>query len=238
MGLQLKEGISNRDTNEAKKTNPVNPWDLPGENGTMEAKPFTVTSKVQQQVSQDRDGGVVNTIIKVVAALVIAAVIILIGKQVASKLLPEGEDITDCIGKSETEIASTLGVQFTDNTTWAQNMIQFSGSDLTIHGNDDLGVVYINGNPIGLHINSKKYTMYGIQVGQAEKDVYEDTTYLYDNVLHILDNGGKEGTTTYYYYNKSRNDCIAIVINDTTNRIVAYTYYNNYSLIMKNADSF
>ncbi len=239
MALQLKD--NNTSGVEPKENTSQNPWDHPNANPEQES-PYTVTKPIQSVYASEQKGGnsIANGIVKLIILLVAAGLLILIGRAITKKLMPEGTDVTALVNKPETELASELGLIFTDNSSWGQNMIQYSGGTMTIHSNEDLGVVYIDGKQVGVHINSNKYTIYGIQVGMGEKNVHDilNSTYKFDNYIHIIDDSGKTGTTTYFYYNAGRNDCISLVINDTTNRVVAMTYYNNYKLIMKNADTF
>lgn len=47
-----------------------------------------------------------------------------------------------------------------------------------------------------------------------------------------------KGTTTYFYYNNEHNDCVALTVNDTTNRIVGITYFYDFNKIMETIDRF
>lgn len=43
---------------------------------------------------------------------------------------------------------------------------------------------------------------------------------------------------TYFYYNNEQNDCVALTINDTTNRITGITYFYDFNKIMEKIDRF
>ena len=240
MALQLKDdkkstgsvGLEDRQLTD-------NPWDNP-KNMDLD-EPYSTTKSIKSTyVPEKKKIHIMDGIMKIIVFLIVGGLLIILGKAIVSKLMPEGTDVTKILSKPEMELEKDLGITFTDNTTWARNMIQYSGGEMTIRSNEDIGVVYIDNKRVGVHIESNKYTMYGIQVGMGEKKVYDtlSSTYQFDNFITLVDNDGKKGTTTYYYYRARKNDCIAIVIKNNTNRVDSVTYYNNYKLIIKEADTF
>ncbi|MGN0495563.1 MAG: hypothetical protein ACI4GW_04995 [Lachnospiraceae bacterium] len=240
MALQLKDdkkstgatGLEDRQLTD-------NPWDNP-KNMDLD-EPYSTTKSIKSTyVPEKKKNHIMDGIMKIIVFLIVGGLLIILGKAIVSKLMPEGTDVTKILSKPEMELEKDLGITFTDNTTWARNMIQYSGGEMTIRSNEDIGVVYIDNKRVGVHIESNKYTMYGIQVGMGEKKVYDtlSSTYQFDNFMTLVDNDGKKGTTTYYYYRARKNDCIAIVIKNNTNRVDSVTYYNNYKLIIKEADTF
>lgn len=245
MALKLKDSSGDSYTNYYQDdladldSGSSNPWDNPKASSSME--PYQTTKSIKSTyVQEKRNFHVAENLLRLVGALVVVGVLIIVGKTIVSKLMPEGVDVTNMLSKPEMELEKELGVTFTDNTSWGPKMIQYSGGDLTIRANEDIGVVYINKKHVGLHLHTKQYKMYGIQVGMSEKKVNETlgTTFQFDNFLTIVDSGGQSGTTTYYYYRTRKNDCISIVIKNNTNRVDSITYYNNYKLIIKEADTF
>lgn len=240
MALQLKDdkkstgsvGLEDRQLTD-------NPWDNP-KNMDLD-EPYSTTKSIKSTyVPEKKKIHIMDGIMKIIVFLIVGGLLIILGKAIVSKLMPEGTDVTKILSKPEMELEKDLGITFTDNTTWARNMIQYSGGEMTIRSNEDIGVVYIDNKRVGVHIESNKYTMYGIQVGMGEKKVYDtlSSSYQFDNFITLVDNDGKKGTTTYYYYRARKNDCIAIVIKNNTNRVDSVTYYNNYKLIIKEADTF
>lgn len=239
MALQLKDdkkstgavGLEDRQLTD-------NPWDNP-KNMDLD-EPYSTTKSIKSTyVPEKKKNHIMDGIMKIIVCLIVGGLLIILGKAIVSKLMPEGTDVTKILSKPEMELEKDLGITFTDNTTWARNMIQYSGGEMTIRSNEDIGVVYIDNKRVGVHIESNKYTMYGIQVGMGEKKVYDtlSSSYQFDDCVTIVDTG-KKGTTTYYYCRKGKNDCIAIVIKNNTNRVDSLTYYNNYKLVTKEADMF
>ena len=41
-------------------------------------------------------------------------------------------------------------------------------------------------------------------------------------------------STAWFYYNSANNDCMVIIVNDNSARVVAMTYFNDYKLISEN----
>lgn len=246
MGLQLK-GDNGSNVEEEKK-NPwdapkkeVNPWDNPngGKIDLDYEEPKVVYNAVtaEAQALQKEGNPVVSLIIKIVIALAVCGLILFVGKQIVSTVMPEGIDITNYLKKDESTLQRELGETFTNNPEWASKVYEYSESDPTFVGSADLGVVYLDGHPIGVHIPSAKYTIFNAQVGDGEKHLYDNTTYPFDNFSSIVDTMFNS-STLYIYYSESRNDCIFILINNTTNRVESMTYYYNYKEVTEQLSSF
>lgn len=241
MGLQLKGDGNDNSTKRQGAVGAeqdVNPWDVPGR-VTEEEEPYQVksisnsmTTTIQGQKQQGNS--IVNAIIKLIIATLICGVLIYGGKVIVSVVIPEGEDITALLTKNSDAIAAELGVTLTDNTEWVPQIHQYSNGTVTVKSADGIGIVYIDGKQAGVHIRDKSYTIFGIQIGDGEQEAYNHTSYPYDNFLSIIEDMKEGKTTTYFYYNVERNDCLALTINDTTNRIVGMTYFYDYKKIMEN----
>ncbi len=245
MSLQLKGNESNPTTNSAVNGNhqeELNPWDSPN-SMFQEDEPFQV-SRIQNSMTatiqgEEKQGNpIVSTIVKIVMALVVCAALFLGGKAIVSVVMPEGKDITGLLKKNADAIASELGVTFIDNSEWVPQIHQYSTGTVTVKAADGIGIVYIDGKQAGVHIRDKAYTIYGIQIGEGEKKAHDNTSYPFDNFLSILNDMAEGKTTTYFYYNETQNDCIALTVNDTTNRIVGMTYFYDYNLVMQTIDKF
>lgn len=240
MGLQLKgePDLEKETFNDNLPEN--NPWDYK-KNAEFEEEPCliihnSVTASIQGQEKQANPIKV--GIIKLIIALMIGVVLFFGGKYIMSILSPEGMDITSILNKDADTIASVLGVTFQDNTEWVSQIHQYSTGTTTVKAADDIGIIYIDGKQAGVHIRDEKYTIYGIQIGQGEQNAYDNMTYPYDDFLSILNDMAEGKTTTYYYYSNERNDCVALTVNDTTNRIVGITYFYDFNKIMETIDRF
>lgn len=249
MGLQLKGDESgNTEKNNYNKGSNVgshsglerptgggekDPWEYRKETDNM-MEPISSRPIVSNNVPVSSDNGnqAAGAIIKVIIAFIIVGALVLGGKAIVSVIMPAGEDITEYINKNEAAVSSGLGITLADNTEWVPQIHQWTkNGKVVVHSNEDVGVVYIDGKQTGLHIHTKKYKIYNIQIGMSETEVNKGTTFKYDDFMSVL-NDMKEGkTTTYYYYNISQNDCVAVTINDTTNRVTGITYFNDYNKI-------
>lgn len=232
MGLQLK-GTDNREMSNSVQEG-ENPWDNPNKPELEEpyhTKVITNAMTAAIQGEEKQDNSLVKAVRMLIVALLVGAVLIFGGKAVVSVMMPEGEDITALLKQDAGAISKSLGLTFTDNTEWVSQIHQYSNGTVTVKAAEDIGIVYIDGKQAGVHIRSKKYTIFGIQLGDGEKETYNHTTYPYDDFLAVLNDMAEGKTTTYYYYNLKQNDCVALTINDTTNRVVGITYFYDYQKI-------
>lgn len=164
---------------------------------------------------------------------IVGLIVIGVGKAIVSIVMPEGEDITPLLTDNAKTIAAELGVTFTDHPEWAARVHQYAVGTVTVKAAEDIGIVYINGRQIGVQVESKAYTMFGIQIGDGEKHAYDHMTYPFEDFFSVINDMAEGKTTTYFYYNKKQNDCIALTINDTTNRIVGMTYFTDYEKVIE-----
>lgn len=236
MGLQLK-GDNDVTENNNRFTPGTesngNPWDNPNrrEEEPYQTKVISNSMTAAIQGEEKQKGMAAGIVVKIIIALIVCGALIFGGKAIVSVVMPEGEDITNLLKSDAAAIASQLGVTFTDNSEWVSQIHQYSKGTVTVKAAEDIGIVYIDGKQMGVHVRSKKYTMFGVQLGDSETSAYNGMSFPYDNFLSVLNDMAEGKTTTYYYYNLERNDCLAITINDTTNRIVGMTYFYDFKKI-------
>lgn len=249
MGLQLKSdndsskqniSLGRQENNERNQLKPEkDPWDYSKDNmEEMYEEPKVVynSSMADLQGQQRQETPAQNVIKNVVLALIIGVIMIFGGKAIVSVVKPEGIDITSDLNKSEDGLAQELEETFSDNPSWATNVFEYSKSDPTFRGAEDIGVVYMDGKQIGVHIPTNKYMIFDTRVGDGEQHMYNNTSYPFESSSSILNTvSGK--ATVYIYYNTERNDCIFFVINNTTNRIVSMTYYYDYKKVSEELES-
>lgn len=212
------------------------PWEYKGvknRNNTISSEPM-----VNMELNDSRNGNaIVNTVVKIILAFIVVGMAIFGGKKIVSIVMPEGVDITEYVNKDEKDIANGLGITFSDNTEWVPQIHQWTNNGkVTVHSNEDIGVVYIDGKRMGLHIHTNKYRLYNIQIGMGEPEMNKKTTYKFDNFLSVLNDMAEGKTTTYYYFNNAQNDCIAVTINDTTNRVAGLTYFNDFNKVTESLE--
>lgn len=239
MGLQLKEQDENEEFH-MRGTRSDNPWDTNASFSEFDV-PYQMpkdTKTVAMQKMEEHGQGFFHDILQWVYILVVAGVIILVGKLIVTKLLPRGEDITQLLGRDDSVIASELKVSFQDDPESVRKIHQYSKGIVTVKSADEISIVYIDGRQAGVHVEGMDYTMFDVQVGDSEKHAYDNMSYPYDDFLSVIDDMAEGKTTTYFYYSEKRNDCLALTVNDTTNRIVAMTYFRNYAKVTETLDKF
>lgn len=247
MGLELKGGNgagNNPADKEWEQTSREtdNPWDIPGKQNDdlyiQEPLELRNTAMAELQAKNKESSPVVDFLVKTLIILVVFGLIIFVGKKIVSVVKPAGEDITAMLQNEESKIASDLELTFTTQPACAGSVYQYSEGMVSVKGNDDIGVVYIDGKQVGVHITSEKYTIFGTQIGDGEKHMYNNTQYPFDSFIMIVDEINSGKSTLYIYYNQQRNDCIFFIINNTTNRIQAMTYYSDFKKVTERLDTF
>lgn len=239
MALQLKNNDANKPySEEQEEFSADSSWsNMPVQNRNAATYIPTEAELADYRSNKKHGNAVTDTIKKLVVALVVVAIIVFGGKYIKGILMPDGIDLASVVMKSSEAMQAELGEKFTDNPSWAKRVYEYAEGDLTCEGSEDIGILYLNGRHIGIHIPTKKYTIFNIRVNDGETSVYNNTTYPFENFSTVIDT--MEGNSTLYiYYNKQRNDCIFIVLNNTTNRVQGMTYYYDMKTIMAELDSF
>ena len=102
---------------------------------------------------------------------------------------------------------------------------------ITVNSGKKLNTVYIDGKYSGIHFSDRRWTIYGLNIGLGETEIAGKITYKYDNCMVILNDALGGTSTADYYYNKAANTCLVVTISDTTNRIVALTYFTDLAKV-------
>lgn len=166
---------------------------------------------------------------------IIIVIIVVVGvKAVSGIIKPKVTDVTSYKDMDASMLQEKLDVTFESNCDMDKQITHYSNGTVTVDGDGEIGVVYIDGKQKGIHVNDKKYSMYGVSIGDGEYKIDDVLTYEYEECFNVLDDmaGGK--STASFYYNTKNNDCLVLIINDNSARVVAITYFNDYKLISKN----
>lgn len=235
MGLQLKGDDEVRGTLNVRPQNEPDMED-PWESGRLIDENYhtsVLKSDLDANIYESRNTGgkFMQALAKLVVVLMLGVALIVTGKWIISIAMPEGRDITNLLKTDEAALASELGVTFKDSPDWISRIHQYSTGKVSVKAAEDIGIIYIDGRQVGIQVESKQYTMFGVQVGEGEKHAYDTMKYKFDNFHSVIDDMARGRTTTYYYYNEVQNDCLVLTINDSTNRIVGLTYFTDYKLI-------
>lgn len=140
---------------------------------------------------------------------------------------PKCTDVTDMVGMKTEELEKRLQLSMTRNSNMSKKINQYSGGKVSVDSVGGIGVVYIDGKHVGLHIDSNKYSMFGLYMGDPGYIVEDNITYEYESSFQVLDDMVEGHSTAEFYYNKRRGDCLVVIFNDYTDRIVALTYFND-----------
>ena len=208
----------------------------PHNNSGMSGSPYTnnpvrISSTAVVPTQTTKSGFDVMGIIK----WIIIAVVVVVGVKLVSGIVkPKVTDVTGYKDMDSSMLQEQLDVTFESNCDMDKQITHYSNGTVTVDGDGEIGIVYIDGKQKGIHINNKKYSMYGVSIGDGEYKIDDVLTYEYEECFNVLDDmaGGK--STASFYYNTKNNDCLVLIINDNSARVVAITYFNDYKLISKN----
>ncbi len=142
---------------------------------------------------------------------------------------PEVTDVTPYLTMSKEELETQLGITLAENPAMINKIYAYTNGEITVDGNSEgsIGIVYIDGRQAGIHIDDRTYGMFGIKMGDAEIGVSNDITFEYDEHFEVLSDIEQGSSTASFYANHRKGDCLVVVYNDTTNRVVALAYYSN-----------
>lgn len=203
---------------------------FPGYSGDPIKISTDIDYDVPKKKSSDFD---VMVIVKVV---VIIAVVVLVVKLFSNWLNPKVVDVTECIGLDANGVANELDIDMKPDANMAKQIHHYSQGTVTVEGNGEVGVIYIDGVYAGLHVDVKGYSLFGVAIGDPEYDAVEALSFDYDDSMVVLDDLMSGNSSTVYYYNLQKNNCVALITNGNTNRIVAITYFSNYAKVTETLD--
>ena len=142
-------------------------------------------------------------------------------------LAPEVTDVTGMVNMEAEGLEKALGISLTKNTDMAKRVRQYSKDEISTDSADGIGVVYLGNRQVGLHIDDRKYGMFGLCIGYSEISVHKKITYEYESFSDVISDGMQSFTDVTYFYNKKRNDCVVVIYNNYSHRVAALTYYND-----------
>lgn len=166
---------------------------------------------------------------KILKWAILIFIVIYAGKAFYNFVYPEVTDLTPYLTMSKYELERTLGVSLSDKPNMVKKIYQFTDGKITVDGSEknDIGIVYIDGKQSGLHTDNRIYSMYGVKIGDVALYLKDNITYPYESVYEVLNDIGQGSSTATFYQNFTRNDCLVVVVNDTSGRVVALTYFSN-----------
>ena len=184
-----------------------------------------------------RSGASNGVVSKIIAAVVIVAVILVFVKLAMTITGSGGKDITPELTKTEDEIASDLGITFSENNDRVGKIPQYAKSKVTVNSGDELHIVYIGGKQVGVNTDSRKYRFFDVGINDSEKNALKKMTYTYDDSMVVLNDLMGGNSTTYFYYNNKDKDGLVLTISEKSGRVVSMTYYTDFKKATANLES-
>ncbi len=173
----------------------------------------------------------------IVKWVVIIALVVVAVSLVKGLISPKATDVTKFVNYDYDQLQDAIDEDIEKDTDMSSKITHYSNGTVTVDSAEGIGIVYIDGARKGLHIDDKKYCMFGISLGDGETTIEDNITYDYTEYMLVLNDlaGGK--STATIYYNTSKNDCLVVFVNDKSARVVAMTYFNDYKLFSTNLDT-
>lgn len=170
-----------------------------------------------------------KTIKKVLTWAILFIIVVTAGKAILNYVNPEITDLTPYLTMSKYDLARTLGISLSDNPNMLSKIYEYTDSEITVDGDSEnsIGIIYIDGRQSGLHTDNRIYSMYGVKIGDAVISLNDLITFPYDTSFEILGDIAQSAATATFYQNTDSNECLVIVSNNTSGRVVALTYYSN-----------
>lgn len=166
-----------------------------------------------------------SLIVTAIKWFLIVGVVFIVGNRL---LNPEVTDVTNLTRADKATIESELGVSLANNPDKVKQIYEFTEGKITVDGGEDgVAVVYIDGKQKGLHIDDKKYSMYGVEMGQLMINLDDVLTYEYDQNYEVLNDLYQGISTGQFFCNTEKNDCLIVIYNDNSSRVVALTYFSD-----------
>ena len=197
-------------------------------------KPIKISTTVNYNPSSSKNN--VNIYKIIISFILVLAVVAIVGS-LMDKNKTSKVDLTNYVNKESGYVARELGLSFELDNEMAAKINHYSTGSVTVEGNGDVGVVYIDGKYSGLHTDKKGYSLYNISIGDPIIAVDNKTTYKYDDCFQVLDDIAAGDSEAYYYYNLTQGDCFVVIVNNHSNKVVAMTYFSDYYKVTETLDS-
>ena len=86
-------------------------------------------------------------------------------------------------------------------------------------------------------VRLRLYRFFDIGINDPKYTAESETTYNYESSFVVANELIGGNSETNYYFNRKNNDCLVLVVNKGTNRVVDMTYYTDYKKISENLSS-
>ncbi len=191
-------------------------------------KPVVIKFDEVHAPVESRKNSHVGIIIKVFIFIILAAVFMIVYKNVIKPNFTT-TDITDYVKSDEATVIKQLKLSgsFEADSAWCSRLPIYKNvsGGITVKSNDGIGIIYKNDKQFGIAIDGKGYQMFGVKIGDPEYDAVDKLSFTYDDEFSILDDLVDTRSMGTYYQNTKTNELLVITVNGNSNRVVAVTYF-------------
>ena len=178
--------------------------------GGYSDNPIKISTNIDYEAPKTKSSGFdVMTVVKLVAVIVIIGLVV---KLIANLANPKVVDITDYINSDVDTVANALDIEMKPDAEMATQIHHYSNGTVTVEGNGEVGVVYIDGAYAGLHVDAKGYSMFGVTIGEPEYDAVEALSFDYDDsIVEVIIHEGITGIGEEAFYDCYNLESITIL---------------------------
>lgn len=179
-------------------------------------------------------------VVFIVKWAIIICLLVVVGGSVINLVAPRVTDVTHLVKLDKEDIEEALDIYLLENPDMIKKIYEYTDSEIAVNGdsNKGIGVVYLDGKQNGLHIDNKKYSMFNINMGDAMVDIEDRMTFEYDENFIVVNDLYEGQSTAVFYCNKTKNECLIVIYNDLSNRVVAMTYFSDMRKVTEQLSSF
>ena len=146
-----------------------------------------------------------------------------------------GEEISWTFSMADNLIGLKLDTKFKKADASDKIIPVYTFGKMTVKSDGEINIVYVDGRRVGFNTESRDYKMYGIAVNQRAVDISKKTTFFYDKKVRTLEDAYGSNSDTIYYVNSEDNECVAVTVNNTSNRVIAVSYFTDFEKVTENA---
>lgn len=181
-----------------------------------------------------RAASVMNSVVaRVVGVIIVLAIALLVSRGLNSMSDVQGKEISQLVAYPEEMIAKELETEFKDVNPATAKIpgIKSHNNGISVRSDGSFSIIVLDKKPVGFNTDNPDYLFFGVGVGQSEMKALESMRYKYEGTNQAIMDLANGTANTYYYYDESANDCLALTINTSSNRVVSMTYYTDYKKI-------
>lgn len=190
-----------------------------------------------------------------IPGFVIVLAVLIIAGLMAKIFIPklyETTDITNIAKAPKETMESELGISLNESESFV-NSLGIPNKDTTgfqafTDDGNNYGLIYYNNQQYGVAFNNKKYSIFGIKIGDSESNLImnseENSTlaadsgigYSYSSYFELIQEGVQYSSD--YYFIGTDGSILVLKCNNNTHRVVCIEYYYDKTRILKDVDIF